>query len=543
MRFRHAALALFYMACGDSGALAHPIHDDSGTEVQLEPTEPPLELDAPDIPYDRAIQKSIHNAYERAEPLIDQLVYHRVRSIELDIHVRRQGAVAPPRDWFVYHEDNPVMRNTSCSQLSDCLGQLAAFHAAIPRHEVVTLFVDLKESFETGHQPDDLDAALVKALGRSNILTPADMMADCPGAPSLRAAVTGRCTFPTLRMLRGKFIIVTTGGTSCDTGSLVARYGGPTPSKRLAFIGPNVDAACPAESYDGKPDVVFFNLSFDERARATELRDRKLVTRIYRGGIAGGLNRKADFDEARAAGACHLVTNRASFEQDAWTMTHGARGFPFACEGCGGELAEPGSVLGLRAMSGDQWGAADSGFFAYENDPADSSWSALVSVPSSHVAPFAKACLVARESDAADAANVAVCRTFDAHSPRAQMRSRTGGPTTSIRAAGFDGLSDETPAFLRLTVETIDLSSKVTTSVSRDGKFWLPMTTTMLPVALPIRGLSVSSHTRSEKVKGLFTNLVRTKSGGTATVAAATLEHKAIGQGATGEAFDGIFAY
>lgn len=547
MHFRHVVLAMSFMACGGGGAMAHatggePDWDLETARVDLDaPGSAHHEGDGPDVPYDRAVQKSIHNAYERFEPLLDQLVYHRVRSVELDLHVRREGAIAPSGDWFVYHEDNPVMRRSSCSQLSDCLGQLAAFHTAVPRHEVVTVFVDLKESFEAGHRPADLDAAFARALGRDNIVAPSDVMGACPHASSVRDAVTGTCAFPTLRELRGKFVVVTTGGTSCDRGSLVSRYAGDDASARLAFIGPNVDTTCPAESYDARPDAVFFNMSFDERARATHLRSKGLVTRIYRGGVPGGLATASEFQAARLSGATHLATDKTSFEQDGWSATHGARGFPFTCDGCGDDLAEPGSVLGMRATSGDQWGTSDSAFLAYEDDASDSSWGALVSVPSSHVAPFAKACLVARESDAADAANVSVCRTFDANPPRAQVRSRTGASTTSISAPTFDGLTAEAPAFLRLSVRAIGSSSTVTASVSRDGKTWLPLNTTTLPVPLPIRGVAVSSHTEAAKVKALFTNLARTKDGTTTSVSTAALRQKALGPGASGDAFDGVF--
>src|SRR5690606_33492157 len=137
------------------------------------------EADA-DVPYNHAVQKSIHNAYSRYEPLLDQLLYHRVRSLELDIHRRREGVLAPPGEWFVFHADKPLMRRTSCARLSDCLGQLAAFHAAVPRHAPITLFIDLKDELTGGHQAEDLDAAIARGLGRENIVTPADLIAACP---------------------------------------------------------------------------------------------------------------------------------------------------------------------------------------------------------------------------------------------------------------------------------------------------------------------------------------------------------------------------
>jgi len=117
------------------------------------PVVPEPVIPAPDVAqgedttYDRAVTKTTHNAYDRREPLFDQLVWHHIRSIELDVHVEKSAAPDLPRDWYVYHADLPALRDTSCTTFSSCLRQLAAFHTAVPQHEVVTLFVDLKDDF------------------------------------------------------------------------------------------------------------------------------------------------------------------------------------------------------------------------------------------------------------------------------------------------------------------------------------------------------------------------------------------------------------
>jgi hypothetical protein len=553
---RLVAFAFVLMACGGGDAAAYDDHagaakgdvgtpspsdrsSRSGDDANSAEGEDP----GPDVPYDKAIQKSVHNAYERSEPLIDQLVYHRVRSLELDIHTRQQGSTSPSGDWFVFHEDNPLSRATSCARLSDCLGQVAAFHDALPRHEVVTLFVDLKTAFENGRQPADLDKAFVEKLGRDRIVTPADVIAACPTATTLREAVTGACHFPTLRALRGKFIVAVTGGTSCNASSLVSSYGGSDPSSRVAFIAPNADAgSCTVASYDARPNVVFFNMPLADRDRAREVKSRGLVARIYGGGVVGGLDVPEDFVSAKTAGAVHLATDKVSFEQDTWAASHLARGYPFTCDGCRDDLVEPGHIFGIRSTSGDLWSTADSGMFALENDDDDATWSALVSVPSSHVEPFAKACLVARAGTEANAANVAVCRTFDDNAPRAQVRATTSGMTTTANASSFDGITTESPAFLRLAIKSTGGGSDVTASASRDGKNWSTITTARLDVPLPFRGVSVSAHGSAE-VKGLFAILTRERdSTRTQTpMSTATLEQKAIGAGATGDAFDGVF--
>lgn len=550
MRGRHFLLASALLACG-GGPEAHlssayealPLVAMGGALSRVwDPTDADDARAARDVPYDEVVQKSIHNAYDRKEPLLDQLLYHRVRSLELDIHRRREGVNAPPGEWFVYHEDNPLMRGTSCVRLSDCLGQLAAFHEAVPEHEAVTLFIDLKTAPTRGHEAEDLDAAIARGLGRENIVTPADLVRACPGAERLRDAVTGACRFPALDELRGKFIVATTGGSACDASSLVSRYGGQDPRSRLAFVAPDASAACPVASYDARPDVVFFNMTYDARAEAAEARRRGLVARVYGAGLRGGLDDARSFASAARAGASHVVTNRVNFLEDEWTATHRASGFPFACDGCGDSLTEAGEVLAVTARSGDQEGSRDSAFYALSDDAGDTTWSALVSVPGSHVEPYAKACLVARASKEPDAENVSICRTFDVHGPRVQLRRERGGATSSRGAPSFDGVARNVPAFLRLAVTSAPGGgSRVLASASHDGSRWTTVASATVPVALPYRGVSVSSH-GAVPVKALFANLMREQSGERARVRAGDLEGAPIGQLASGAAFDGIFA-
>jgi hypothetical protein len=537
MHGRHIVCAITMAICGVSeqtfvaslepAAEAETLHVETGPDAF-----------GPDVPYDRVLQKSIHNAYERDEPIVDQLLYHRIRSLELDIHTRREGRAAAPGDWFVYHEDYPFMRDSSCEHLADCLGQLAAFQKAVPRHEVVTLFLDLKDHFDHAHSPADLDRAIAHVLGLENIVGPRDLLDACPGATHLREAVTGDCQFPTLRALRGKILVVTTGGTACDTKTPVARYVGLAPLERLAFAAPNADAGCPVEAYDARPDIVFFNLPLSERARAAQIERRGLVARIYGGGTEGGLDDDREFRLARASGATHLATDEVSAEASAWSSSERGQGFPFTCVGCSDAAAETGAVLGVRARSGDQYGTHDSGMLAYERDEGDATWTSLVAVPSSHVEPFAKGCLVARESVEPDAASVAICRPFDAHPPRAQVRDRRGEETKTIEASSLDGLSGESLAYLRLSVARRSSRSEVTLSVSADGRTWSSIVTTAIDGMLPIRGVTVSSH-GDAPVKGLFAGLVRHERGAARIVSAKDLVARAFDADTQGEVFDG----
>jgi hypothetical protein len=279
-------------------------------------------------------------------------------------------------------------------------------------------------------------------------------------------------------------------------------------------------------------------MAFADRAQASAVRARGLVSRIYGGGL-GGVDSAVDFATARFAGGTHVATNRVSFEEDAWSKD---------------ALEEPGSILAAAATSGDLGDASDSALFAYEDGaPAsavDESWSALVSVPSSHVAPLAKACLVARADDDPAAAGIAVCRPFDEHPPRAQIRRTHGGSTESIELPATEpgtsgaepaGLTAESPAFLKLALHRAGTGTDATALASSDGAHWTTITTVHLRADLPFRGIGVSSNGRPG-VKGLFANLVCERDGSSSPMAASSLRTRAVGH-AVGRIFDRLFPH
>ena len=538
-------------ACGSAAdAGADAVYPSARTDTRTDLVEmPTAELDdgAPlaahgargDVRYSDAVQKSTHNAYDRAEPLLDQLLYHRIRSLELDVHASKAGQSAPGGDWFVYHEDAPLFRDSSCVTLSSCLRQVAAFHRALPHHEVVTLFIDLKDGFSPGRGPSELDARILSVLGKDVVFTPADALDRCPDATSVGDALLDRCSFPTLADLRGRIVVAVTGGRACDRSSHVMAYVGDAPARRAAFAAPNFDAACPVASLDGDPRrAVFANTSFGARREVVEARKRGLVARIYKGGISGGLDTREEFEIARALGANHLATDRASFDADPWSSTHTSRGFPFRCAGCE-DLVEAARVVGLAATSGDLWGTSDSGFFAYDDTEAGAeTWSSLVSVPSSHAPQLAKACLVARASDAPEAAYAAVCRPFDGHPPRMQLRMFDGGATTAIAASALAGFVPEALSHVRLVIAPTDGRTSVAAEASADGSTWTTIATTTMSVGLPVRGLAVSSHDAGP-VRALFAGTTRTRGGAPSRLSATDLRtRKAIGLAASGSADD-----
>lgn len=494
--------------------------------------------------YNEVQQKAVHNSFQRDEALLDQLIYHRVRAIELDIHIGKATWPDVPGDWYVYH--GGVDTQTTCHRFSDCLRELAAFQTAMPEHEVTTVFVDLKDAFrDNGHAPEELDARLRGGLGDA-LFTPADLLARCPGATSLGAAVTGACAWPTLAELRGKVIIALTGGDLCASPSTLGAYLGGAALSRAAFIAPNLSGGCTlAAQKTASPDVVFFNMDYGNVARATEAHDAGLVGRVYNGDSAGGLDDQGAWNTARAAKAHFLATNKVNFEATPWAVTHNARGFPFTCfERCDDTLEERARVLGLRVRSGDVWAGRDNLMFLYQEALADTtSWTAQISTVNSHVEPWAKGCLMARTWLSEDSPYFAVCRPADAHVIRTQTRAATGGETTAaeVPIVPADTVDQESVTFLKL-----DLSGPAATPTARgyasqDGRSWVLIASASFQSPLKYQGVTASAHGSPEPVKFLFGGLTRVGGASVPIELRSFVEQVEFGDCSLAEAFDGVF--
>ena len=210
--------------------------------------------------YNQVRQKSTHNAYKRIEGLIDQLVYWRIRSLEVDLHMGDQlGRPIDDGDWAVYHATPDPM--SSVPRMSQVLEILAGFHRAVPDHEVITVFVDMKDAFPVdqndGHSGLSLDRLIIDRLDAplgGVVYRPHELLNRDADATSLKAAVAGSSGWPTLAELRGRFIFCITGGPS-----FVEHYtDGPlTDPARLVFVSVPV---AEVDDIPGDPDRVFFNV-------------------------------------------------------------------------------------------------------------------------------------------------------------------------------------------------------------------------------------------------------------------------------------------
>jgi hypothetical protein len=484
--------------------------------------------------YNELRQKSSHNSYQRYEALLDQLVYHRIRSIELDIHNGKSGWSKTVGNWFVYHDD--ATPETSCHRLSDCLDELRAFHLANPNHEVVTVWVDLKDPFETDRQPQDLDNQITAHLPSAWLFKPSDVMTGCPGVSSLQAAVTGSCTWPTHDALRGRFIFVFTGGGVSSSTTPLNTYvsNGTTATSRMGFIAPDLTSAA---GISAKQYVVFFNMEWPYASVATNVHLANFVGRVW------GVNDSTTWSNVAKLDVNHIATDKVNYHEDPWAVTHNGLGWPFQClEGwpCASnqELVD---VVGTEVDSGDIWNSSDSFLFAHEANSAvtTTTWTASVSTPNSHVDEWGKACLMVRGGTAANAKYFAVCRASDNHKLRIQYRTTAGGASSSaeVDIVPADTVDQENITFVKLTVQYDGTQTCSSGYGSQNGSTWKLIGSKCIAGLLGNQGLAVSSH-GSGKVKLLFSNVKR----GSTVYRAATFPNKtAVGGVTSWRVFDGFF--
>ena len=429
--------------------------------------------------YDEVRQKSAHNSYQRLEAIVDQLLYHRVRSIELDIHVGKSFEDTVDGNWFVYHTD-VTDDETWCVRLDDCLAEVASFHRAIGSHEIVTVWVDLKDPWDDAHGPAELDARIDEAFGAA-VLAPDELLAGCDGAADVQSAVA-QCGWPELVDLRGRVMVVLTGGA----GNLRTYHDEPGP--RLAFVAPAIGDV---DAIADWPNTDLFNFAAADVALAGEVAAAGHVVRVWDN------NDEASWDAAVGAGAHHIATDKVSYQQDPWAITHDAAGWPFTClDACAAIGPEPGTVIGIDVDSGDLWAQSDSAWLVHDDRSAspDGSWTALVSTANSHVEPFAKGCLMARASTADDAPYFAVCRPADEEPLRVQWRATQAADSSAIEADVAQPGTVDPPgvAFVRMRVS--QGGTCVAGDGSRDGASWIEIGSHCFAEPLALQGIAASSH-------------------------------------------------
>ena len=102
-----------------------------------------------DLRYNEVRQTSSHNSFQRSEGIYDQVVYWRIRSLEIDLHLGKPFRDALKKDWYLCHVAG-IDPDTTVDRFSGFLQICRGIQQAIPRHEVITVFLDIKDPFHRG---------------------------------------------------------------------------------------------------------------------------------------------------------------------------------------------------------------------------------------------------------------------------------------------------------------------------------------------------------------------------------------------------------
>ena len=462
---------------------------------------------------------------------MDQLQYHLIRSLELDIFDYKQVGLGRRRvkgDWFVYH-DKWMPAKTTCNMLSDCLQEFRAWSDANPQHEPVTIWIDLKEALHGSWSRSNMDKLLTNS--GLDLFSPKDLLGE---KTSLQEAASHG--WPTESDLRGKVIIVFTDKSNsyCKDDE--------TCEQAKAFRH--------CKTKDRHNFCVFFNENIDdtENNKAfSDLQNSGYVTRVY--SAPPVITKKHDWEYAIFKHINHISTDNINFHEDPWAKTHNTYGGPFQYVNHQSMTPSQNRVIGIEVDSGDVWDSGDDFFFAYQEyynqDQEDYMFTVASNNANSHVDDYTKGGLMVREStNSRDAAFFAVLRTGD-QELRVQYRTKPGDPVKKkTHDIAPEGIDKESKVFLKLTVSR-ERGTTVTTVEgygSQDGKDWTLIHTHTFSRELEHVGLAASSHDDRNPdgtpIKYLFGNF---EADGNA-VEANNLSKMQVGTVKQSTLFDGIFA-
>jgi hypothetical protein len=447
--------------------------------------------------YNQVRQKSSHNSYERTEGLYDQAISWRIRALELDLHNGKSCSGRPNLvgNWYIYHFCGPGGTSTSVDKMTNALDVLVGFRTAVPDHEAMLVFLDMKDDWNADHSPEQLDQLIESKLGRPSLWTPRDLGG---GTNDLQGAIRQQ-GWPVLGSLRGKFVFALTGGDVKSAGTVLNRYvdDGRKAGERVAFVAPSIGSIADIEQ---KNYVVFFNLSDGKGTLARDVFRLGFMSRMY------DVNSQGSWNAAVSAGVHVIATNKVNQKVDTWARTDNTKGWPF--QGIevtmDPNLTEPGALYGIEVSSGDIWGKNDSFYFAYNDKGGapDATFASFVSSPASHVQDWAKGGILARASLDADAAYFGVFRT-GTKDLRVQYRKKKGDSTDAkeVDIVPTDTVDENTLIYIRLDVSNGGKHAEGWGSL--DARTWTKIAELDFGEPLRFQGWGASSH-GDDAVKFLF---------------------------------------
>jgi hypothetical protein len=174
-----------------------------------------------DPPFNKVQKKHSHNSYAWDRNIFNQVVVDMIRSVELDLH---NGGITG--DWKVYHINSSVDDKT----LSYHLQEIKKIENYYPNHEVITIYLELKNAFEDAvegkwkHTPYALDTLLKTYIAEDKIFMPKDLLKRCVHTSENACSCSNdssiscscgsltdtvkKCGWPNVSELRGKYIFV-----------------------------------------------------------------------------------------------------------------------------------------------------------------------------------------------------------------------------------------------------------------------------------------------------------------------------------------------
>lgn len=197
------------------------------------------EADVSGVAYNKLQFKFAHNSYERDETIAEMLEYDNkfkfqagCRGIEFDCHQDKKSAGEKDAwRWSVHHDGEYSADKPS---LESYLAQVKSWADSHPGHDPIAVYFEFKDGFGSdavfAKKFDAFVLAKLAGGNRGKFYTPAEMLARSAGAKDLVSAAE-KAGWPTLGELKGKFILVITGGEGSRK-----EYYSSRPKETLAFV-------------------------------------------------------------------------------------------------------------------------------------------------------------------------------------------------------------------------------------------------------------------------------------------------------------------
>jgi len=172
-----------------------------------------------------------HNSYHIAnsETIPSWNYTHAAPGVQLQVQGIRQFEFDINTPGFTVYHVSTYDESSNCATLSECLISVRNFSAANPTHAPIFVMIEAKNTSITAQEFDTFDTIVTSAIGRSNLVTPDDVISGATAA-NLREVVT-KGLWPTIESTRGKIVVILLGNQDAYVQGNNAQLSG-----RSAFI-------------------------------------------------------------------------------------------------------------------------------------------------------------------------------------------------------------------------------------------------------------------------------------------------------------------